>query len=158
MFGPANRAAGRLIGLRHAPQFFKLRSALRTGVLIHRHTLIMKLRIHADSIRLRLKQSEVRTLEQGGEVSETCPTAPFALTYALRPDPDAAGLTAECDGARLTLRIPAAWLPGWEQDTRVGFASSGGPIELLVEKDWKCSNPASAKDNEDCFDNPVPCG
>lgn len=117
----------------------------------------MKLRIHADSIRLRLKQSEVKALVEGREVVESCPTLPFALTYGLRPVSGIDALSAECDGARLTLNVPSQWLAGWDTDARVGFEGQSGPLQLLIEKDWKCANPASPKDNEDCYDNPVEC-
>ena len=117
----------------------------------------MKLRIHAESIRLRLKQSEVRDLVEGREVVESCSTVPAQLIYALRPDATVEDLTVNHDRGRLTVRVPSAWLAGWETDERVGFASQSGPVELMVEKDWKCTNPASPKDNEDCFENPVAC-
>lgn len=117
----------------------------------------MKLRIHADSIRLRLKQSEVKTLAEGGEVVETCPTLPVAMQYALRPDAAAPGLRASADGARLTVLIPSPWLAGWDSDDRVGFEDTTGPIHLLIEKDFKCANPSSPKDNDDCYENPVAC-
>jgi hypothetical protein len=117
----------------------------------------MKLRINADSIRLRLKQSEVATLAAGGEVVEVCPTLPVALTYALRPDLAASTLTARADGSRLTVGIPAAWLTNWDTDQRVGFEDESGPIHLLIEKDFKCANPSLPKDNEDCYENPVAC-
>ncbi|MBL8238793.1 MAG: hypothetical protein JNM66_15320 [Bryobacterales bacterium] len=117
----------------------------------------MKLRIHADSIRLRLKQAEVKALTEGGEVVERCATVPVALEYALRPDAHGAALTAESDGARLTVRIPAAWLVGWDGDERVGFEGDAGGVHLLIEKDFKCAMPATPKDNEDCYENPVAC-
>ena len=114
----------------------------------------MKLRIQAGGIRLRLKQSEVRALVEGGEVVEMCPTLPVALQYALRPDTGVTDLAAEFDGGRLTVRIPAQWLIGWEGDERVGFASAG----VLIEKDFKCAQPSAPADNEDCYENPVACG
>jgi hypothetical protein len=122
------------------------------GILV-----FMKLRIHADSIRLRLKQSEVKALMEGREVVETCPTLPVAMTYALRPDPGVSTLISHADGTRLTLHVPAGWLAGWDTDERVGFESTDGGIHLLIEKDWKCTNPSTPKDNEDCFENPVTC-
>jgi len=118
----------------------------------------MKLRIHADSIRLRLKQSEVKTLVGGGEVVETCPTTPVGLRYSLRADAAVASLAAQSDGTQLKVLVPAGWLAGWDTDERVGFESTEGGIHLLIEKDFKCSLPASAKDNEDCYENPVVCG
>jgi hypothetical protein len=27
-----------------------------------------------------------------------------------------------------------------------------------VEKDWKCANPSTEKDNADCYENPEVCG
>jgi hypothetical protein len=114
----------------------------------------MKLRIHADSIRLRLKQGEVKTLVEGGEVTESCPTVPLPLVYALRPDPAASALSVSHAGGRLTVHLPSAWLPGWDADDRVGFSGNEEGLEILVEKDWKCAHPASEKDNADCFANP----
>lgn len=115
----------------------------------------MKLRIQSGSIRLRLKQAEVRSLAGGGEVSEVCPTLPAPLVYTLRPS-DAAELSASNSDGRLTIHIPSAWLKDWETDSRVGFESNEGGLQILVEKDWKCTNPADPKDNEDCFENPDP--
>ena len=118
----------------------------------------MKLRIQAGSIRLRLKQSDVKALVEGGEVVETCPTAPVALRYSLCADPAVTTLVAHSDGLRLQVHVPAGWLAGWDTDERVGFESTGGGIHLLIEKDFKCSLPASPNDNEDCYENPVACG
>lgn len=117
----------------------------------------MKLRIHADSIRLRLKQSEVKSVVEGGEVVVSCPTLPVAITCTLRSVSGIDAMSAECDGARLTLHVPAQWLTGWDTDSRVGFDGQAGPIRLLIEKDWKCANPADPRDNEDCYENPVEC-
>lgn len=116
----------------------------------------MKLRIQANSIRLRLKQAEVKTLVEGGEVLEECRTAPDSLIYALRPTAEAA-MSATFASGRLTVHLPAEWLANWDTDDRVGFTGTDGGLELLVEKDWKCMNPAAPSDNEDCFENPVGC-
>lgn len=113
--------------------------------------------MHAGGIRLRLKQSEVKALVEGREVVETCPTLPTPIVYTLRPDAGAAAITADCANGALTLHVPAAWLAGWDMDTRVGFESQAGALQLLIEKDWKCSSPAQPADNEDCYENPVTC-
>lgn len=75
----------------------------------------------------------------------------------MRPDAAASALGVSADGARLTVHVPAAWLAGWDTDTRVGFEDSTGPIHLLIEKDFKCANPSMPKDNDDCYENPVAC-
>lgn len=117
----------------------------------------MKLRIHGGSIRLRLKQSEVKDLAEGREVVEFCPTLPVALTYALRPDPSISALAAHSEGGRLTVLVPTPWLLNWETDDRVGLEGEAGGVQLLIEKDWKCSSPSFPQDNEDCFENPNEC-
>lgn len=110
--------------------------------------------MQAGSIRLRLKQAEVRILAEGNSVVETVETAPVPLTYVLRPDPEIDSLTARFGGATLTISVPARWLTGWDTDGRVGFDGTDGNLGLLIEKDWKCINPAQPEDNEDCFENP----
>lgn len=157
VLGAADGAFGGEVGLGHTAEFFETRAAVGTSVFVEGHTFIMKLRIHADSIRLRLKQSEVAALCAGREVVERCPTQPVAVEYALRPDSQVDGLEVENDGKRLTVLIPMDWLGGWDSDERVGFENSGKPIQLLVEKDFKCANPSFPGDNEDTFDGPTPC-
>lgn len=118
----------------------------------------MKLRIHGGSIRLRLKQSEVKALVEGREVSEVCPTLPSPLIYSLRPDSSATALSVSAQGGHMAIAVPASWLPSWDTDQRVGFDGTDRGIELLIEKDFKCALPATPKDNEDCYENPVACG
>jgi hypothetical protein len=118
----------------------------------------MKLRIHAGSVRLRLKQSEVKALAEGREVTEVCPTLPVGLRYTLRPDAAAAEMTCTSDGAGLTVLVPAGWVAGWDVEERVGFHSESGGVAVLIEKDYKCAHPATEIDNEDCYENPVACG
>ncbi|MBM3787485.1 MAG: hypothetical protein FJW30_24270 [Acidobacteria bacterium] len=112
----------------------------------------MKLRVTSDSVRLRLKQSEVRTLVQGREVAESCAGL---LSYSLVPF-DGAQLRATGSNGHITIQVPAGWLPDWDTDTRVGFETSENGFRILIEKDWKCTAPSNPKDNDDCYENPTP--
>ena len=49
--------------------------------------------------------------------------------------------------------IAAAWDSTRQATT---LLSNEGGLQILVEKDWKCTNPTDPKDNEDCFENPDP--
>jgi hypothetical protein len=115
----------------------------------------MKLRIHGGSVRLRLKQSEVKAVSEGREVSEECPGV---LRYGLRPEAGLAGFRCEREEGGLTVLVPAEWVAGWDVDERVGFGGEAGAVAVLIEKDYKCAHPATEGDNEDCYENPVACG
>lgn len=117
----------------------------------------MKLRIHASSIRLRLKQSEVAALVAGSPVSENCGVDGGGFSYALLPDPMAQELNARIQDSRLTIHVPGSWLPGWDTDDRVGFTATDGAVEVRIEKDFKCAHPDDLGDNEDCYENPNLC-
>jgi hypothetical protein len=118
----------------------------------------VKLRIKGDTLRLRLARAEVERLTAGSEVEETTHLAPgTALRYTVRPT-DRDGLGATWDEGALTVLIPAAWLPGWPDDDRVGFegrqdAGDGKTLELLVEKDFACLH--KRPDEPDAFPNPL---
>lgn len=114
----------------------------------------MKLRLHEDSIRLRLTQSEVAALVQGGEVQHTCPTAPAPLVTILQSNSQASAITAAHDGSRLLIQVPSPLLAGWDADSRVGFAQSHGPLQILIEKDFRCAHPSDPAENKDCYPNP----
>ncbi len=117
----------------------------------------MKLRIKGDTLRLRLSRPEVERLTAGHPVEEAMRLAPgTALRYAARPaDGDRLG-AAWADGL-LTVTVPAAWLPGWPDDERVGFegvqdVGDGRTLELLVEKDFACLH--KRPDEPHAFPNP----
>lgn len=113
----------------------------------------MKIRIEANSVRLRLGKSEVSRLAETGLVEETThfPQAPFR--YRLQLQPDSAGLTAGLGPGTITVGLPEAWGRAWPDESRVGFEGSvplpgGQSLHLLVEKDFICldRDPASQPD------------
>lgn len=125
----------------------------------------MKLRIQGDSLRLRLTQTDVRTLTETGAVTDAMQVAPgAALRYSLRAadaevsDPAAGGaLAATLDGGALTVLIPRSWVAPWMESDTVGFegtvpAGDGRTLAILIEKDFACLD--ESRDEADAFPNP----
>jgi|ERR1700722_18225378 len=119
----------------------------------------MKLRIHGDSLRLRLTQAEVRRLANGQEIEETAHFAPGAsLSIAVNVSPTATAMAASLESTRITMVIPQVLIPGWADSDQVALSGSqpaggGRTLELLVEKDFQCLHSDSAE-NADAFPNP----
>ena len=118
----------------------------------------MKLRIQGDSVRLRLTQTEVRTLAEAGEVTDAVHLAPgVALSYGLRAA-DCPRLGAAMEGGAITVLVPRDWLAPWADGEEVGFsgeqeAGDGRTLSILVEKDFECLH--KRPDEVDAFPNPL---
>jgi hypothetical protein len=114
----------------------------------------MKLRIHGNALRLRVKQGEVATLAAGATVEGRCELPGQALVYRLAPGGAAMDVTF-ADGV-LTVAVPTATIDAWAGSEQVGMAGSVGPVDVLVEKDWQCLDSKDPRDNEDTFPHPAP--
>lgn len=120
----------------------------------------MKVRISGNSIRFRLKQSEVQTFgEQGtlSEITEFGMAADDALTFTLSVSPSNAFSISNSKNT-IVIEVPELLAKEWTQTGLVGFeeqidTGKGKIIKILVEKDFKCLD-GSDKENEDSFPNP----
>lgn len=119
----------------------------------------VKLRIRADTLRLRLTRGEVERLRETGEVSETTHFGPGrALTYALVvADIDDPIATFADD--RVAVRLPTALAHAWTDSEQVGIAhdqplDEGRALALLIEKDFQCLAPREGEDDSDAFPHP----
>ncbi len=127
----------------------------------------MKLRLQANSVRLRLKQGEVKRLIEKGVVEESIRFFPGreALTYRLELSESAAAPTARLKGSEVLVEIPAAPARQWAADAnQVGLeaiqpagADAAQGLTLLVEKDFACLD-GSDEQNADTFPNPLAGG
>ena len=119
----------------------------------------MKLRLHDDSIRLRLRRPEVETLCREGAVeSRTRLAANVTLVYRLETAP-VDHIELETRGHDITIRLPRRDAEGWEDNQRVGFEASVSIaddvlVQVLVEKDFKCIDGDSDEDQSDAYPNP----
>ncbi len=107
----------------------------------------MKIRLHKNSLRLRLSQSEVAALTEHKALEERFdfPNAP--LTISLET---AASNSAQFDKNRIRI---AADLADWLRSDREGIEFADG-VNIAIEKDFQCLHRASPED-ADSFPNPM---
>jgi hypothetical protein len=119
----------------------------------------VKLRIRGNSIRLRLGRGEVRRLAEQGAVEErTVFGRGKAFVYCVRTE-DVASVGASFDGTGITVRVPREVARRWAAGDEVGIegaqpAGDGGPLKILIEKDFECVDAPADESQADAFPNP----
>ena len=124
----------------------------------------MKLRLQANSVRLRLKQGEVKRLLEDGALEESVRFFPGreTLAYRLELSDAAAVLSARLKGSALIVEVPAGAARAWAAAAdQVGLdavqpADTGADqaLTILVEKDFACLD-GTPEQNADTFPNPL---
>ena len=113
----------------------------------------MKLRLRSNTIRLRLVKNEVDRLAEGQTIVETLPT-PKPFHFSVQPA-DVSELTAKFDNDTLNVQVPVHWAKQWAASDEVGRSATTDNIEILIEKDWACTTPRVADDNDGTYPNPT---
>ena len=120
----------------------------------------MKLRIHGDSLRLRVSPSEVVGLLKSGRVEETIhlgPDVDAKLIYVLEHSSRAGSMELRYEPQRVTVVVASADAHRWAEGQDVGLygaiPTAHGMLELAVEKDFACLGNNDAE-NADTFPNP----
>ena len=114
----------------------------------------MKLRFHADSLRLRLSQSEVTQLAQTGSVEETVTFSPgHSLSYTLEKTGTVHSITVSFDADRIRVALPTATATHWIESDEIGIEAATPTLKVLVEKDFQCLHRVAG--DEDAFPNPL---
>jgi len=121
----------------------------------------MKLRIHDNSIRLRLTRSEVARFAAAGAIEGAIEFGPLPnqrLTYGLESSPQAAGLEVRLDERRVTIVLPEPTAKAWTEGDEVGVKGTQSlgedkQLDILVEKEFRRMHGANA--NPDLYPNPL---
>src|SRR5580658_7685054 len=104
----------------------------------------MKLRIHGNSLRLRLSQSEVSQFSKTGFVEDSVQFGPGAnFAYTLESSSSIPAAQASFQNGWLKIQVPAAVGMEWFTTDLVGIAAdqpleSGKHLSILIEKDFQC--------------------
>lgn len=122
----------------------------------------MKLRIRANTLRLRLSRGEVNELAERGEVREAIAFGAAVaerLGYAIVTSEEATGTSARLTGGSVEVLVPRALAREWAASETVGFEAEqaigeGLSLHILVEKDFACLTPRKGEDDTDAFPNP----
>lgn len=100
----------------------------------------MKLRLHANSIRLRLSRPEMSTLAKDRRVQDSLAFGSDSrFVYSLEIDRNATETHSLYDGGRIRVVIVENEANRWIETDQVGIESSpaSGP-RILIEKDFQC--------------------
>jgi len=121
----------------------------------------MKIRICGNSVRVRLKRSEVEEIASGNRLIEDTHFPGSVLRCRLE-SAEGAEFVANFGDNILLIRLPAVEVARWAASDEVSiFAEQdvGGPstLSLLVEKDFQCLSPGhhrTGEEDEDTYPHP----
>ena|SRR5579859_1395014 len=120
----------------------------------------MKLRIHENSLRLRLSQSEVAQFSKTGFVEDSINFAPGSnFAYTLESSSSIPSAQASYQNGWFRIQVPAAAATEWFSTDRVSISgeqplASGKQLSILVEKDFQCLHGGEQRD-PDAYPNPL---
>ena len=123
----------------------------------------MKLRLHRNSIRLRLTQTEVTQFAKTGRVESVIEfgTAPAdQFIYSLSAEDGLAAPTVNFEDRRIGVRIPRDQADEWTGSENTGISAEhaidgGRHLHILIEKDFTCIKKRDGEDDVDTFPNPM---
>lgn len=120
----------------------------------------MKLRIHENSIRLRLTQTEMAHFQRSGRVDATIGfAADRTLSYSIERHQNTPVVSATFEGNAIRVVIPAEVATHWTESDDVGIQASQSigenlHLELLIEKDFQCLHRTEEQE-PDAYPNPL---
>jgi hypothetical protein len=120
----------------------------------------MKLRIHENSLRLRLRQKEVAQFRSSGRVDAAVYFASDRmLSYSVESLPDVAEVSVDFDDTAIRVLIPTELAIQWTDSDGLGIHASrptgeGLRLELLIEKDFQCLH-RTGEQEPDAYPNPL---
>lgn len=100
----------------------------------------MKIRCTQDSIRLRVRKSDIALLAKGQKVAEILhfPTG-NTLIFTLEIGP-VEHLQVQYEEASLAVHLPERIAQNWINTEQVGIEDTLGQLHLLIEKDFPCAH------------------
>jgi hypothetical protein len=112
----------------------------------------MKLRIEGNSIRLRVKKSDLETLKKHRIVRESVAFIKgFHFYYELKTDEKIKTIEASFSSGTIAVSIPLNMAQAWIDTEQVGVQNnSENGLFVLVEKDFPCKT-RSDEDKNDFF-------
>lgn len=104
----------------------------------------MKIRMTTDSIRIRIRKSELEQLISHSHIEDNITfAADNILHYGLIMSDEATSLFGEFKDSRIKLSIPKTMAQNWAQTNLVSLEENvalenGQKLHLLIEKDFPC--------------------
>jgi hypothetical protein len=122
----------------------------------------MKLRIHGNSIRFRITQSEMAALVDGvrlGDSLQFGPAQTEILSYAVEISPQCSEVRALFSKGMIQVVLPVNLARAWAGTDQVGIehvqpVAEGVALKIVLEKDFQCFHPRAGENESDNFPNP----
>jgi hypothetical protein len=120
----------------------------------------MKLRIHDNSIRLRLSRTEVELFAATGHIFEALEFGGVSdFTYVLETSESHEVIRATHGAHGISILVPRTLAQKWTTTDQVGISDTqplpgGRNLQILIEKDFKCIHQ-NAEGDEDSYPNPL---
>ena len=124
----------------------------------------MKLRIHGNSIRSRITQSEMAALVDGVRLEDSLQFGPAqaeVLSYAVEISPRCSEVRAWYSKGIIQIILPVNLARALAETNQVGIEhdqsiSEGVTLKIVLEKDFQCFHPRPGENESDNFPNPKP--
>lgn len=115
----------------------------------------MKLRFDKNSLRLRLKKSDVKILQDHNCVTETVIFPGGSFTFGLLLAADATEINTRLKGQSIEVIVPFKLALSWINSDTTGLyhtivINHHHPLNIIIEKDFACKN-RSDEDLSDSF-------
>jgi hypothetical protein len=124
--------------------------------------LIVKLRLQFNSIRFRLKRSEVEQFVQTGRVEEKILIGSGddeTFDYVLESTAAVSSPVAKVTARGIAVQVPSYEVMKWASTDQVGIegrqpVDNETSLQILIEKDFACID-GNDQENADTFPNPL---
>lgn len=119
----------------------------------------MKIRIKDNSIRLRLTQTEIKTLQSSGVVeAKTVISHDLVFGYSLRRNERLENVEVTFENQHIIVNVPNEILSTFTDTDQIGIYkklenSTKEGLIIVIEKDFKCLDNTT-EDQSDMFPNP----
>ena len=117
----------------------------------------MKLRCTTNSLRLRVRKSDLEILQKDGTISESLVFAnQIQLRFSLKIDERQTQVTAFFENNEISVHLPDSEANDWINSNQVGIQATNPttenqePLDILIEKDFPCDDRAN-EDKSDTF-------
>ena len=115
----------------------------------------MKLRCTDNSLRLRVRKSDLDTLQQEGVIAESLTFGPQThFRFSLKISQDLAEVKAIFENNEISVLLPAQQAQTWINSNQVGIEitqpANSESLDILIEKDFPCDDRPN-EDKNDTF-------
>lgn len=123
----------------------------------------MKLRFDKNSLRLRLKKSDIEKLRNNNSIHQSIAFLNGSFEYSLSIAPDQPEVSANVEEQSIKVAIPSNMALTWMNNNEVGIyhtiqIDETRKLDLIIEKDFPCKE-IKEEDQQDYFtpdDIPIP--